>query len=149
MYVGSVKICCTLRQNLTQFVLRFLISFLTSCSLCTFLLSVYTCKFHEKFLHFLRTYIYFYHHSLDNDRSTVETSCFTVSFYRLKFYEILTYNMLEFLIILLHLFFFLRHLSFQLLFYPMLFFLKFQFHYTFLFIALFKGLDDKWINPQV
>ena len=31
----------------------------------------------EKFLHFLCTYIYFYyfiHHSLDNDRSTVETS---------------------------------------------------------------------------
>ena len=32
-----------------------------------------------------------FHHSLDNDRSTVETSYFTVSFYRQKFYEILTY----------------------------------------------------------
>ena len=41
-----------------------------------------------KFLHFLRTYIFIFtilfHHSLDNDRSTVETSYSTVSFYRQK-----------------------------------------------------------------
>ena len=47
----------------------------------------------------LPTYIYIYfftilfHHSLYNDRSTVETSCFTVSFYR-QFYEILTYKII-------------------------------------------------------
>ena len=85
--------------NLTQFVLRFLISFLISFLLVVLFVHFYCpftpANFMEKFLHFLRTYIYIFtilfHHSLDNDRSTVETSCFTVSFYR---YNIVTYNII-------------------------------------------------------
>ena len=53
----------------------------TSFFLCMFLLTVYTYKriFYTCYVH-IYIFILLYH-SLDNDRSTVETSCFTVGFY--------------------------------------------------------------------
>ena len=57
----------------------FVISFLL-----VFSLHVFIDRLHrKKFLYFLCAYIFFYSsilHSLDNDRSTVEASCFTVDF---------------------------------------------------------------------
>ena len=64
---------------------QFLISFLLVVFFVHFYSPFTPAIFMQIFLHFLRTYIYFtilFHHSLDNDRSTVETSCFTVNFYR-------------------------------------------------------------------
>jgi len=53
----------------------------TSFFLCKFLLSIYTCKnFYNSYVH-IYIFIALFYHSLDNDRSTVETSCFTVGFY--------------------------------------------------------------------
>ena len=50
--------------------------------LCMFLLSVYICKnFYTFFVH-AYIFILLLYHSLDNDRSKVETLCFTVGFYR-------------------------------------------------------------------
>ena len=75
--------------NLTQFVLRFLISFLISFLLVVLFVHFYCPFTHANFMkNFYTSYVHIYictilfHHSLDNDRSTVETSCFTVSFYR-------------------------------------------------------------------
>ena len=47
-------------------------------------------NFYTSYVH-IYIFTILFHHSLDNDRSAVETSCFTVSFYHKKFYEILTY----------------------------------------------------------
>ena len=68
-------------QSSSQFVIRFLTSVLQVFS-CIFLLSVYTCKhLYTSYVH-IYTFTLLFYHSLDNDRSTVETSCFTVGFYR-------------------------------------------------------------------
>ena len=68
--------------NLTQFVLRILICFLLVFSLHVFIVHLHL----QKFLYFLCAYnlyifILLFYHTLDNDWSTVETSCFSVSFY--------------------------------------------------------------------
>ena len=75
--------------NLTQFVLKFLISFLLVFSLYVFIVYLHLLKHFFKFLKIINTsyvhiYIYlplYFYHSLDNDGSTVERLCFTVDFY--------------------------------------------------------------------
>ena len=64
--------------NLTQFVLRFLISF--------FQVLFFACLHLQKFLYSLRAdiFILILYYSLANDRGTVKTSCFTAGFYQWK-----------------------------------------------------------------
>ena len=79
--------------NLTQFVLKFLISFLLVFSLYVFIVYLHLLKFVKFVKKFLKILILLtcisiyistiiFLASLDNDRSTVETSYFTVDFYR-------------------------------------------------------------------
>ena len=53
-------------------------SFFFACFYCPFTPAKI---FHTSYVH-IYIFILLFYHSLDNDRSTVETSCFTVGFYR-------------------------------------------------------------------
>ena len=68
--------------NLTQFVIRFLISFSLVFSVFVRFYCPFTpANLYTPYVHIYRFTVLFYH-SRDNDRSTVETYCFTVDFYR-------------------------------------------------------------------